>query len=165
MEYLEDSGKTWRSYIQEELRALNIKFFDPSQDNFIESLDEIDSKEKRLALMKDHNFDKIQKEMKFVRSYDLNLVDRSDFLVGHIIPKLASWGTAEELYTANRMKKPIFLSVDGGKEKTPLWLMGTLPHKYIYNDIDSIVKKIKSINSGETTIDSKRWRLLKNELR
>ena len=38
--------------------------------------------------------------MSIVRSYDLNLVDRSDFIVAHILPDVASWGSAEELVTA-----------------------------------------------------------------
>jgi hypothetical protein len=32
-------------------------------------------------------------------------------------------------------KKPLFLSIEGGKKKTPLWLMGVVPHKYIYDSI------------------------------
>ena len=65
--------------------------------------------------------------------YDLNLVDRSDFIIAHILPDVASWGSAEELVTAVRMKKPIFISMEGGKSQTPLWILGMLPHNYIYN--------------------------------
>ena len=57
--------------------------------------------------------------MRTVRTYDLNLVDRSDFIIAHIIPAVASWGSAEELVTAIRMKKPVFISMEGGKKKNP----------------------------------------------
>ena len=28
-------------------------------------------------------------------------------------------------------KKPVFVSMEGGKAKTPLWMLGMFPHKYI----------------------------------
>ena len=58
--------------------------------------------------------------MREIRIFDLNLVDRSDFIIAHIIPNVASWGSAEELVTAVRMKKPTFISVEGGKKECPL---------------------------------------------
>jgi hypothetical protein len=103
--------------------------------------------------------------MKLIRGYDLNLVDRSDFIVAHLLPDVASWGSAEEIVTAVRMKKPIFISMEGGKNKTPFWMMGMLPHHYIYDNIEEVVSMLKSIDNGEKKIDSNRWRLLRKELR
>ena len=98
-------------------------------------------------------------------AYDLNLVDRSDFIIAHLVPDVASWGSAEEIVTAVRMKKPIFVSMEGGKAKTPLWMLGMLPHKYIYNSIEEIVNMLHAINSGNKPIDSDRWRLLQKKFR
>ena len=69
------------------------------------------------------------------------------------------------LVTAVRMKKPIFISMEGGKVKTPLWIMGMIPHNYIYDSIEEIMEMIKQIDSGEKKIDSDRWRLLRRDLR
>ena len=55
--------------------------------------------------------------------------------------------------------------MEGGKSKTPLWMMGMLPHHYIYDDIDGVLEMIHQINDGNKAIDSDRWRLLKEELR
>ena len=55
--------------------------------------------------------------------------------------------------------------MEGGKRKTPLWMMGMLPHHYIYDSIEEVVGMIKQIDTGEKNIDSDRWRLLKKELR
>jgi hypothetical protein len=63
------------------------------------------------------------------------------------------------------MKKPIFISMEGGKSKTPLWMFGMLPHKYIYNNLDEIVDMLYAIDNGSKEIDSDRWRLLRNEYR
>ena len=43
--------------------------------------------------------------------------DRSDFIVAHLVPDVASWGSAEEIVTAVRMKKPIFVSMEGVSQK------------------------------------------------
>ena len=66
---------------------------------------------------------------------------------------------------AERMKKPIFISMEGGKHKTPLWIMGMLPHHYIYNSIEEVLDMIHQINDGKKDIDSDRWRLLRKDLR
>ena len=64
----------------------------------------------------------------------------------------------------NLQKKPVFLSV-GDKKKCPLWIMGMLPHKYIYNNVEEILEMVKKIDSGEVFIDSDRWRILIERLR
>ena len=110
-------------------------------------------------------YDRVTEIMKTVRSYDLNLVDRSDFIIAHLVPDVASWGSAEEIVTAVRMKKPVFVSMEGGKSKTPLWMLGMFPHKYIYNSRDEIVEMLYAIDSGNKEIDSDRWRLLQKKYR
>ena len=110
-------------------------------------------------------YGEVAERMKLIRSYDLNLVDRSDFIIAHLLPEVASWGSAEEIVTAVRMKKPIFISMEGGKHATPLWMMGMMPHHYIYDSIEEVVDMIKKIDTGEKAIDSDRWRLLRKELR
>ena len=123
------------------------------------------SRQEMQELMNDGEYDEVTQRMKTVRAYDLNLVDRSDFIIAHLVPDVASWGSAEEITTAVRMKKPVFISMQGGKEKTPLWMLGMFPHKYIYNSLDEIIKMLYSIDSGTKKIDSDRWRLLKKEYR
>ena len=94
--------------------------FQSLQASFFENIDEGESKRKEmLESLSQGKYEEVSEWMRDVRSYDLNLVDRSDFIIAHLIPDVASWGSAEELVTAVRMKKPIFLSIEGGKEKNP----------------------------------------------
>jgi hypothetical protein len=51
------------------------------------------------------------------------------------------------------------------KKKTPLWILGLLKESHIYNSIEEIVTKIEEINSGTQTLNSKKWKLLNQELR
>jgi hypothetical protein len=160
------SGRDWREYVEQELTPLNIKIFNPYKKPFVKDVDEDDESRAKIARdMECGYYNDVAERMKQIRSYDLNLVDRSDFIIAHLLPEVASWGSAEEIVTAVRMKKPIFISMEGGKRKTPLWIMGKLPHHYIYDTIEEVVDMIKAIDSGTKEIDSDRWRLLKKELR
>lgn len=160
------NGRGWREQVTVKLKELGIVVFDPYNKPHIKDVDEAEeAREALLKKMEDGNFDPVADRMKTVRSYDLNLVDRSDFIIANIAPSVASWGSAEELVTAVRMKKPIFLAVEGGKNKTPLWIMGMMPHKYIYNNVDEILNMIVEIDNGHKEIDSDRWRLLRPEFR
>ena len=160
------SGRDWREYVERELEPLGVRIFNPYKKPFVKDVDEDEEERLSVAHCMEHGYyNDVAERMKLIRSYDLNLVDRSDFIIAHLLPEVASWGSAEEIVTAVRMKKPIFISMDGGKSKTPLWMMGMLPHHYIYNSIEEVVEILKQIDSGEKNIDSDRWRLLRKELR
>lgn len=160
------SGRDWRDYVEAELEPLDIRIFNPYKKPFVKDVSEDEDTRLSLAHCQKHGyFNDVAERMKLVRSYDLNLVDRSDFIIAHLLPDVASWGSAEEIVTAVRMKKPIFISMEGGKHETPLWMMGMLPHHYIYDSIEEVVDMVKKIDSGEKKIDSDRWRLLKKEIR
>lgn len=159
-------GQEWRNHVKSELKSLNINVFDPYDKPFVKDVDESNGVRAKLKdRMASGDYDYVQEKMKEIRIFDLNLVDRSDFIIAHIIPNVASWGSAEELVTAVRMKKPTFISIHGGKNLCPQWIMGMLPHKYIYNDIHEILEVIKKIDNGEIEINNDRWRLLKPEFR
>lgn len=160
------NGQNWREKVYAELSPLNIKIFDPYHKPFVSEIQEDEAARLQLLTwMNNEEYDKVAERMRQVRSDDLRCTDLVDFAIVQIIPKVASWGSAEELTTLVRAKKPIFIFVEGGKKLTPVWVMGMLPHKYIYNSLDDTLTMIKKINSGEVKIDSTRWRLLKEEYR
>ena len=164
MQYL--SGRDWREEVTEKLKPLSITCFDPYKKPFIKDVAEDEaSRQDMETWMKTKQYDRVTDKMKTVRAYDLNLVDRSDFIIAHLVPDVASWGSAEEIVTAVRMKKPIFISMEGGKAKTPLWMLGMLPHKYIYNSLDEVIEMLYAIDNEDKPIDSDRWRLLRKEYR
>ena len=164
MQYL--SGRDWRKEVTNALTSLGITCFNPYDKPFMKDVNEDENARENMAVwMKTKQYDRVTNRMKTVRAYDLNLVDRSDFIIAHLVPDVASWGSAEEIVTAVRMKKPIFVSMEGGKQKTPLWMLGMFPHKYIYNSLDEIVEMLYAIDNGNKEIDSDRWRLLRKEYR
>ena len=164
MQYL--SGRDWRKEVTEKLAPLNILCFNPYEKPFMKDVEEDEaSRQEMETWMKTKQYDRVTEKMKTVRAYDLNLVDRSDFIIAHLVPEVASWGSAEEITLAVREKKPVFISMEGGKAKTPLWMLGMLPHKYIYNSVDEILDMLYAIDGGSKPIDSDRWRLLRKEFR
>jgi len=164
MQYV--SGRDWREEVTSKLNKIGVTCFDPYKKPFIKDVEEDEATRQEMETwMRTKQYDRVTDRMKTVRAYDLNLVDRSDFIVAHLVPEVASWGSAEEIVTAVRMKKPVFVSMEGGKAKTPLWMLGMFPHKYIYNSIEEIVDMLYAIDSGAKEIDSDRWRLLRKEFR
>ena len=156
------SGRDWREYVEGELTPLGIQIFNPYKKPFVKDVNEDEQTRDRVnGDMQNGFYSDVAERMKLIRSFDLNLVDRSDFIIAHLLPEVASWGSAEEIVTAVRMKKPIFISMEGGKKKTPLWMMGMLPHHYVYDSVEEVVDMVKAIDSGTKEIDSDRWRLLK----
>ena len=160
------NGQPWRTYVESQLKEMNIIVFNPYNHPFVNSEQEDnDAKVKWEDLIRENKYDELSGHVKKIRSEDLRCVDICDFIFCHLNPKFPTCGAYEELFWANRAKKPIFLSIEGGKKECPLWLFGTIPHKYIYNSIDDALQMIRNIDSGEKEIDSDRWRLLRMEYR
>jgi hypothetical protein len=164
MEYADGQG--WRNQVKKELGPLGITIFDPYHKPYIEEIAEDTNARKQLdGWRSDGKYQQIHDRMKAVRSDDLRLCDISDFFIVNINPRIASWGSAEELVTAVRMKKPIFIVIEGGIKACPFWIFGMVPVKYLYNSLEDAINMIKDIDSGKRRIDSSRWHLLKMEYR
>lgn len=164
MEYAD--GRAWREDMTPFLKEMGVTVFDPYKKPFVNAPKEDEETHKRMyELMNTGEFDEVAEHFKQVRAFDLSMVDRSDFIICYINPKTPTFGTVEELSTSIKMKRPTFIVVEGGKSKTPLWIMGMLPHKYIYNSFEEVKMMLTNINSGVKSLDSDRWRLFKPELR
>lgn len=161
-----EDGRSWRELASQTLLPMGITVFDPYKRPFIDSPDEDETTHALMkSKMESGDYDFVSEFFKKVRQSDLSMVDRSDFILAYINPKVFTAGTLEELFWAIRLKRPIFLVIEGGKKNTPFWLMGAMPHKYIYDSMEDAIKMIWKINNGDIIIDSSRWRLLKEELR
>lgn len=156
----------WRDVVKKELQETGIVFFDPLQKPFVDSVNEDKEHMAKLSRLRaEGGFDELSKVMRKIRVEDLSLVDRADFLIASISAKTASWGTAEEVFWANRMKKPIFLVVAEGKRACPFWIFGTLPHEQIYESVEEVIADIKKLDSGEKQIDLSHWKIFREEYR
>ena len=115
MQYLE--GRDWRQEVTEKLGKIGVTCFDPYKKPFIKDVEEDEaSREEMEVWMKTKQYDRVTERMKMVRSYDLNLVDRSDFIIAHLVPDVASWGSA---YIYNSLDEIIEMlyAIDGGDKE------------------------------------------------
>jgi len=164
MEY--ENGADWRELVENILKPRNITVFNPYKKPFLNNCDETpDVRQRMRESMMNEDYEKVTQWARDIRRYDLNLVDRSDFIIANINPSVASWGTAEELSTAVAARKPIFTIIQGGVKHCPLWLMGQLKYKYMYNNFEDALNMLTAIDEGLQPIDSPSWRLLRPELR
>lgn len=159
-------GSSWRSKVEQSLKEMGVIVLNPYNHPFVNSCQEDNDATNKLKKMIALNqYDEASAMTRKIRTEDLRCVDISDFIFCYLNPKVPTCGSYEELFESNRSKKPIFLSIDGGKKETPLWLFGTIPHKYIYDNVDDAIEMLKKIDNGTVAIDSERWRLLRKEFR
>lgn len=162
----DSNAREWRDKATIELAKLGIIVFNPFEKPFVNSVPEDEMTKSFLHnKLAEGDLETVRNHMKLIRAYDLRCVDLADFILANIDPKIASWGSADEIFTSLRMKKPVFLIVKGGVKKCPLWLLGSIPVNFIYESLDDVIADLIKIDSGEKPIDCKYWKLLKPELR
>lgn len=164
---LEFSSDTinWRKTVKDKLSEIGIISLNPMDSNFIDDFAESD--ENRNLMIKKRQLGEwefVQKYMDSVIKKDLRMIDIVDFVIFNFEFDKPTYGTVHELILSKTDKKPIFVIAEN-KKKVPLWLVGLIPEKYIYESIDDVIDTLYRINSGEIKIDSEKWKLLKHELR
>lgn len=166
MEKDRSGGSSYRNRVANELQPLGIRCWNhynsPIDCDISEGDNELFSKFSQLR--QDGDFEGLAKYRQ-IRHNDLALIDKCDFVICQLDMETLSCGTWEELFLANRHKKPILVYCVQGKKSIPFWMWWTLPVKYFYNDLDEILSMIKKIDCGEIIIDSDRWKLLKQDYR
>jgi hypothetical protein len=157
MDRVADRGNGWRDKITPFLESLNIIVFNPiKKPTVVGQEDELTHKHK-VKLKNAGKYDELSQLMKTIRSVDLRLVDISDFLIVNLDLDIHPCGTYEEIFWANRQKKPIVIHMVQGKENAPDWLFGTVPHEMIFSSWDNIKSYLGEINSKEEINTHNRW--------
>jgi len=155
MEFAPGCGVDWRQKIQKMDRG--IIWLDPCNKPIDIGIEDVANHERWKQLKRDGEYDIVAKEMRIIRCVDLRMVDISDFLIFNIDIDIHTCGTYEEITTANRQKKPIIVRIKQGKENTPGWLLGTIPHQMIFSTFQEVEDYLKGIDSGADKRDFKRW--------
>ena len=152
-----DRGTTWRSEITPFLDDLGLTIFNPITKPTDVGLEDQDSHAIKAKLKSQKRYDELSSMMKVIRSVDLRLVDISDFMIVNLDLEIHPCGTLEEIFWANRQKKPILIRMVQGKENTPDWLFGTIPHQMIFSNWEEMKNYLVNINEAENIESHKRW--------
>jgi hypothetical protein len=157
MDRVPDRGNGWRDNITPFLEQLKIVVFNPIKKPTSVGIEDDITHAIKKQLKNNYEYDKLSDMMKQIRSVDLRLVDISDFLIVNLDLDIHPCGTYEEIFWANRQKKPIIIHMVQGKNNTPDWLFGTIPHEMIFSSWDEIKQYLEYINSSIQIESYNRW--------
>lgn len=156
-----DRGQQWRDNITPFLENLGIKVFDPLKKPIEIGAENEQAFLTRKYLKDAKDYDGLSSLMKVIRGVDLRLVDISDFIIVHMDLDVHMCGTYEELFLANRQKKPIIVHMQQGKNNAPDWLFGTIHHSMIFSCWDGIKDYLLYINQHQNITTLNRWYFFK----
>jgi nucleoside 2-deoxyribosyltransferase len=152
-----DSGVTWRLEVTPWLEDRGVTVFNPNAKPFV-GLDKEDSAARVEIdeLKKQGRFREIREKYSHIRTCDLRMVDKADFLIARIDTDVHMVGTYEELFWANREKKPVLCYLVNGYADCPNWLILTLPHQFFFDSMDKLKSYLNLVDKGLTP-DLRRW--------
>jgi len=157
----------WRLQVHNELSKLGIIHLDPTKEMFDDGVVESNDIRKNFRdEVYKGNWDEVVDYFSKVIYKDCRLLDVSDFVVFNWHDfKTPTFGTHTELWLAINQKKPVFVICENINE-VPFWIMGLLKSRsYFYQSVESCIETIKKIDSGEIPMESRKWKLLREELR
>ena len=157
MDRVADRGSGWRDDITPFLENLGVIVFNPIKKPTIVGQEDEQTHKYKIKLKLENNYDELSHLMKVIRSVDLRLVDISDFLIVNLDLDIHPCGTYEEIFWANRQKKPIIVHMVQGKQSAPDWLFGTIPHEMIFSSWDQVKEYLIHINSWSEIDSHNRW--------
>jgi len=157
MDRVADGGEEWRIGLQRDLADLGIFWLDPTHKPIDIGIEDAQMRQEMAALKKLEFYSEAAAPVKVIRAVDLRMVDISDFLVVNIDLEAHACGTYEELFLANRQKKPIIVRIEQGKKNTPNWLLATLPHEMIFSTWDQVKGYLRHVATDATIQHFNRW--------
>ena len=158
MDRVADRGNGWRDNITPFLEDLGVVVFNPIKKPTAVGQEDEATHQHKIKLKSEKNYDELSKLMKTIRSVDLRLVDISDFLIVNLDLDVHPCGTYEELFLANRSKKPVVIHIEQAKQNAPDWLFGTIPHQMIFSTWSEIENYLQYIHTNPEIDLANRWR-------
>lgn len=157
MDRVPDGGVIWREKLTPILQERGIVVLNPADKPIDKGFEGISSRKKREELIENGYYDEAAAQIKLLRIIDLRMVDLADFLIVYLDPDSHMCGTYNELFDANKCKKPILIMVEGGKNKVPHWLLGTIPHQMIFGSWDDLLEYVEHVDVDEDVDHYRRW--------
>lgn len=159
-----DDGKGWRTELTEDLKEFSCDVINPMLKEkyfkrpFFDHREYQDVEGHVSYLKEQGKFDEYAKAVSQIRHEDLRLVDKSDFVIVRYFSTVSGCGTWEELFLANREKKPVLLWANCDKKNVPGWLFGTIPHQHMFFSKRGLIQYLSDIDSGNfESYDRSRW--------
>lgn len=156
MDRVADSGVAWRENITPFLRRKGVVVLNPCDKPIKIGHENAEDRVRRRTLKDAKDWDALQKEIRLLRVVDLRMVDMSDFLVCNLDTEVHACGTYEELFWANRLKRPVAIHCEQGKAGIPDWLFGVFPHQFFFDTWNDLNGYLVNVDQGIAD-HHKRW--------
>lgn len=168
MQFAIDGGIGWRKDFINQTSGLDIRLSisDPTNRTinrnhwfpFLKEAEEEQSYARKLRA--ENKWDELTAYVHAFRRMDLRAVDQCDFVVVTIDTTIHQAGTWDEVFVAEKQKKPILVILPHKKEKAPDWLFGVVDWRTeMFDSVHACVNYIDNINKGLITLDD-RWVLV-----
>lgn len=157
MDRVTDGGIGWRQDLIQSLKDLKILWLDPTRKPIDIGVEDLENRALRHKAKRAGDFEFVRSQMKQIRPVDLRMVDICDFAVANLDLSVHACGTYEELFWANRMKKPVLIRIEQGIEHTPDWLFGTFPFEMIFSTWDEVKTYLRQIAHAPVIDRLNRW--------
>jgi nucleoside 2-deoxyribosyltransferase len=152
-----EGGAPWRKEITPLLTLRGVFVLDPLDKPIDVGLEKDDARVARKSLKENGKYEEFSSIVKKIRHVDLRMVDMCDFMVAFIDLTIPMCGTWEEIFGANRSKKPVLVFCKQGKKSIPDWLFGTLPHEMLFNDMGEVIQYLEEVDKSDFVEDYGRW--------
>ncbi len=157
MDRVADGGVGWRVEIGGWLRTRGVIVLDPCDKPIDIGIEDAENRTLRRQKKLEGDFDYVAHDMKIIRCVDLRMVDLADFLIVNLDMDVHACGTYEELFLANREKKPVIVRCEQGKAHAPDWLLGTIPHQFIFSNWEEVSAYLHHIDGAPEVDAMRRW--------
>ncbi len=158
MDRVKDGGIGWRRRIIPDLNKLGVIVFDPTnKPTRGVAIEDTKFRNEITKLKQEGRYDEASDIVRQIRVIDLRMVDTSDFIICNLDTSIHACGTYEEIFWANREKKPILVHCEQSKEEIPHWLVGTIPHQHIFDTWATLVGYLKHVAYENNINTYNRW--------
>lgn len=157
MDKAPDRGVQWREELTPKLVSMGVTVLDPCNKPISEFDEGPNFANVRSVFLENEQYDEVRNMMKPVRAVDLRMTDVADFLIVNLDLDIFACGTMEEIFLANRQKKPILIHCPQGKKKLSPWLYGTMPHEMFFNTWTELFNYLIYIDIAKEIDTLKRW--------
>lgn len=147
----------WRRKITPFLQSLGVIVLDPTNKPVVGLEEDEEIIKNREKYIEEGKVEEVCLAVRRIRSFDLRCVDLSSFIIAYIDTSIHLCGSYEEIFSANKEKKPCLIVVKQGKKNIPRWLLGTVNTETIFNNFDELKQYLTHIDQDECIDTLRRW--------
>jgi hypothetical protein len=147
----------WRQNITPFLQSLGVIVLDPTNKPVVGLKEDEEIVKNKEKYIEDGKIEEFCLAVRRIRSFDLRCVDLSSFIIAYIDTDIHLCGSYEEIFSANKEKKPCLIVVKQGKSRTPRWILGAVNAETVFNNFDELKQYLKHIDQDQCIDTLRRW--------